>query len=716
MADKDITPMFDFGGYPCYITVMTDKITNLDATFSGSTGSDGNVDANGFTITVTDGNSQADGTYKAVANFDLGISVESVYTGTLVNDTNKEIFVAKGDKIWGDMYGGNMGWVGVPTSYKTDSTTIKVPAKSSITITVDKNLTFPVILRDINPPLTPGLLGEGGPDHTFKPKWTFNKNNGWLPNTWFIATDKQYVEGVYYLRPNKNASPDTPYNPPMNLYKGENTDNEAIIAVLNLNDTFTSDGVGAGTTTQDDWESSGKIIEFLDRFSYKIYPDNDPSKYILTANGIANSDSTVGSYVLHSALASDALGPYPADRETLSAVYSAICSAYDKGEDITIEAVDKVWVGESGKWLFKKTTGQFKDTWKIKVDDGTEYTLRPQKEVDNCSYNENGSVSTPITFSNTDGWLSFSFADDYDGIGTGSSVAADWEEGGKIYEYFMNRQCKIYPVASPDDYLFYPTPAEVRDALLHGEARWSLSNASVAEGKVFNDVCVALNTAFNADNPIAIEVFKPSKTKLVRHLADDTEQEYALYATADEAGGADRSFVINVDGTDKYVALTEADTGLGLHYVKKLSDGTMKDMFVSKTKVNTYTVTITQSANQTITVNDGTTDHTETFTAPEGTKLTATITPAANYTAGTLNQTSVTLSADTTFSATAATLVQHTLTITQSANQTIHVYTPSKDDANKVDHTATFKAPHGTTFDVVVTPASGYTAGTVTVQ
>lgn len=54
------------------------------------------------------------------------------------------------------------------------------------------------------------------------------------------------------------------------------------------------------------------------------------------------------------------------------------------------------------------------------------------------------------------------------------------------------------------------------------------------------------------------------------------------------------------------------------------------------------------------------------------------------------------------------------VTITQSANQIIHVYTPKKSGGT--DHTSSFKIPKGTTYEAEVIPADGYTAGTLNVS
>lgn len=54
------------------------------------------------------------------------------------------------------------------------------------------------------------------------------------------------------------------------------------------------------------------------------------------------------------------------------------------------------------------------------------------------------------------------------------------------------------------------------------------------------------------------------------------------------------------------------------------------------------------------------------------------------------------------------------VTITQSANQTIHVYTPQKSGGT--DHTSSFTIPKGTSYEAEVIPADGYTAGTLNVS
>ena len=128
-------------------------------------------------------------------------------------------------------------------------------------------------------------------------------------------------------------------------------------------------------------------------------------------------------------------------------------------------------------------------------------------------------------------------------------------------------------------------------------------------------------------------------------------------------------------------------------------------------KLATHTVTITQTANQTIkvTTNDGV-EHTSTFTANYGTTYTVTVTPATGYNAGTPSVSSGTITGNLTITATAATIKTFQVTITQTANQTIKV------KAGSVEYTSTFTANYGTTYTVTVTPATGYNAGTPSVS
>lgn len=127
-------------------------------------------------------------------------------------------------------------------------------------------------------------------------------------------------------------------------------------------------------------------------------------------------------------------------------------------------------------------------------------------------------------------------------------------------------------------------------------------------------------------------------------------------------------------------------------------------------EVTVVTVTIVQSANQTITVICNGNSYTSTFTAEAGSTYTASISASTGYNAGTLSSTSGTLTDNITISATAATLKTYIYTINQPIGGTITVI------VDGVAYTATFIVQHGKTASNLCTPNSGYTFKTFTLS
>lgn len=111
-----------------------------------------------------------------------------------------------------------------------------------------------------------------------------------------------------------------------------------------------------------------------------------------------------------------------------------------------------------------------------------------------------------------------------------------------------------------------------------------------------------------------------------------------------------------------------------------------------------YTTTATKSA--------------QTLSVPYGTTYNITYTADSGYNPGASK--SGTVNGATTVSHNAATVATATVTIVQSANQTIHVYTPQKSGGT--DHTSTFTCPIGTTYEAEVIAASGYLPGDLSVK
>lgn len=127
-------------------------------------------------------------------------------------------------------------------------------------------------------------------------------------------------------------------------------------------------------------------------------------------------------------------------------------------------------------------------------------------------------------------------------------------------------------------------------------------------------------------------------------------------------------------------------------------------------EVTVVTVTIVQSANQTITVICNGNSYTSTFTAEAGSTYMASISASTGYNAGTLSSTSGTLTDNITISATAATLKTYTYTINQPTGGTITV------TVDGVAYTSTFTVQHGKTASNLCTPNSGYTFKTFTLS
>ena len=111
-----------------------------------------------------------------------------------------------------------------------------------------------------------------------------------------------------------------------------------------------------------------------------------------------------------------------------------------------------------------------------------------------------------------------------------------------------------------------------------------------------------------------------------------------------------------------------------------------------------YTTTATKSA--------------QSLSVPYGTTYSITYTADSGYNAGAAK--SGTVNGATTVTHNAATVANATVTIIQSANQTIHVYTPQKSGGT--DHTSTFTCPIGTTYEAEVVAASGYLPGDLSVK
>lgn len=129
--------------------------------------------------------------------------------------------------------------------------------------------------------------------------------------------------------------------------------------------------------------------------------------------------------------------------------------------------------------------------------------------------------------------------------------------------------------------------------------------------------------------------------------------------------------------------------------------------------VNYFTVTITQSANQTITVTCGGKDYTSTFSALAGSYYTVRVTPNTDYTAGTPNVASGYVNSNISISATAATKATYVFTINKTSNQTITVTYGGTTYKSTASANTTFTATYGEKWTATIAGATGYNPGTL---
>ena len=198
----------------------------------------------------------------------------------------------------------------------------------------------------------------------------------------------------------------------------------------------------------------------------------------------------------------------------------------------------------------------------------------------------------------------------------------------------------------------------------------------------------------------------------------------ALYTSKSDCTGYS-TINLEVDGTNVYAGLGTSLTANNASGIRIQKNGS--DTKYAILKWTQATITITQVDNRTIKVTDTSGNSIASGSLlPMNTALTITVTPTDGYNAGaiTINGKEVTspysiTQADIetgtlTITAKAATVANATVTIVQSANQTIHVYTPQKKGG--VDHTSTFTVDKNTTYEAEVVADSGYLPGDLSVN
>lgn len=373
----------------------------------------------------------------------------------------------------------------------------------------------------------------------------------------------------------------------------------------------------------------------------------------------------------------------------------------DKGEYTGVSHTKSFFAKANSKWKFTVIPDKFHDDYWIHIIQSDHQTITVRDNARFHDYRAGVLVSYP-----DDDKLTGIQAGDLDsGIYPETNYDVAREEPHDRYKYLVvNQNCRIFATLARDLYNETDYHTVTIKQIKHQTIIFTYRNK-----KYYTDTIVENNEDYSVEvvpDPgyTAASLIINGKTiNSLKHTGKATED---LTITAAQTRTNYLEFIFKE--FDANVERFNNSDG-------KLLVGTLQDVTtIINPDKTTCEITIIQSANQTIHVytpkKSGGTDHTSTFTCPVGTTYEAEIIAENGYVAGILNiGESGTFNSDITINATDATVVTATVTIIQSDNQTIHVYTPYKGGT---DHTSSFTCPLGTTYEVEVIADSGYTAGT----
>ena len=267
---------------------------------------------------------------------------------------------------------------------------------------------------------------------------------------------------------------------------------------------------------------------------------------------------------------------------------------------------------------------------------------------------------------------------------------------------------------------FTATYGDKWTATITPDTGYNAGKLSATSGTITGSVTVSATAA-------AIKTFTLS-------FGATTNQTYAatVAGVAKAATASATSYTVDY-GTKYSVAYTANSSTTAYTYTASNSvSGTVTNTTsipakTASASLRYYTLTVPATANQSYTLKLATnssyggtlpsytttaTKSSQTLSVPYGTTYSITYTADSGYNPGSAK--SGTVNGNTTVSHNAATVATATVTIVQSANQTIHVYTPQKSGGT--DHTSTFTCPIGTTYEAEVVAASGYLPGDLSVK
>lgn len=195
---------------------------------------------------------------------------------------------------------------------------------------------------------------------------------------------------------------------------------------------------------------------------------------------------------------------------------------------------------------------------------------------------------------------------------------------------------------------------------------------------------------------------------------DGTEYLCLCYDTADNgtpkkvSGGS--TWQIKNNNVVGYIGLVPSASAGKTGYDTPLKLKKNNTEYIVQSQVNNYyTVTITQSAHQTITVTCNNTAYTSTFTALAGSTYSVKVTAETGYNAGAPSTTGGTLNSNITITASAASQGSYSVQIDNGTSGHQHITVT----VNGTAHTSNFNAHYGDKWTATLAADTGYNVGTL---
>ena len=379
----------------------------------------------------------------------------------------------------------------------------------------------------------------------------------------------------------------------------------------------------------------------------------------------------------------------------------------DKGEYTGVSHTESFFAKANSKWKFTVIPDKFHEDYWIHIIQSDHQTITVRDNARFHDYRAGVLVSYP----DDDKLTGIQAGDLNSGIYPETNYDVAVEDPHDRYKYLVvNQNCRIFATLARDLYNNTDYHTISIKQVKHQTIVLTYRNK-----KYYTDTIVEDNEDYTVElipdsGYTATSLIINGKTINSLKYTGKATEDLTITAAAQSQAGTDSNYLefIFKEFDSRIERFNNSDG--------KLLVGTLQ--VVAEPEIKTYRVSIVQSTNQTIHVyvpqKIGGTDHTSSFSCLEGTKYEVEVVADNGYTAGIPNTKGGTINSDITINATPATKSNVTITIIQSANQTIHIYTPYKTGG--IDHTSTFTCPVGTTYEAEIIAKSGYTAGTLNVN